>query len=85
MDVLPTLIKPQDPAFAENREHMLGQLTELRARLAAVKAGGGEATVAKHRERGKLFVRDRIERLQCTDRSRNTFLDVTRRRLGEKR
>lgn len=31
------------------------QIAELRARHAAVAAGGGEAFVQRHRERGKIF------------------------------
>jgi len=36
---------------------------ELRERLFKVRQGGDEEAKRKHRERGKLFVRDRIERL----------------------
>jgi 3-methylcrotonyl-CoA carboxylase beta subunit len=36
---------------------------ELRARLAVVRDGGSEAARAKHTERGKLLVRDRVDRL----------------------
>lgn len=33
----------------------------LRSKLEAVKKGGGEAAVRRHKERGKMFVRERIE------------------------
>jgi 3-methylcrotonyl-CoA carboxylase beta subunit len=36
---------------------------ELRERLAVVRRGGDEAARARHEERGKLLVRDRIDRL----------------------
>ncbi len=36
-------------------------VAELRAKLERVKKGGGEAVVRRHRDRGKMFVRDRIE------------------------
>src|SRR5436309_4303112 len=36
-------------------------VTQLRSRLAIVKKGGGEAAVKRHKERGKMVVRDRIE------------------------
>jgi acetyl-CoA carboxylase carboxyltransferase component len=62
MDVLPTRIR-RDAAFNENREAMLRLVGELRERLQAARRGGGEAAREKHRARGKLFVRDRIERL----------------------
>ncbi len=63
MDVLATHISTSSPEFVANREHMLGRLGELRARLETAMRGGGEVTIARHRERGKLFVRDRIEML----------------------
>src|ERR1051325_9151756 len=36
-------------------------VAELRARLETVKKGGGEAAVKRHKERGKMFVRERID------------------------
>src|SRR2546425_1501487 len=36
-------------------------LAELRSKLDVVKKGGGEAAVKRHKERGKMFVRERIE------------------------
>jgi acetyl-CoA carboxylase carboxyltransferase component len=49
--------------FAENRLRMDGLVAELRSRLAEVRRGGGEASVRRHRELGKLLVRERLERL----------------------
>ncbi|HMF01807.1 MAG TPA: carboxyl transferase domain-containing protein, partial [Terriglobia bacterium] len=37
------------------------QVAELRSKLELVKKGGGEAAVKRHKERGKMFVRERIE------------------------
>src|SRR5689334_7774921 len=42
---------------------MQALVDELRARTAQVAAGGGERAVARHRERGKLLARERIDRL----------------------
>ncbi|MEO5853313.1 MAG: carboxyl transferase domain-containing protein, partial [Nocardioides sp.] len=42
---------------------MRDQVDELRARLAVVRRGGSEAARAKHTGRGKLLVRDRVDRL----------------------
>ncbi len=42
---------------------MRGLVEELRARLALVRQGGGEEQMRRHRSRGKLPVRERIERL----------------------
>src|SRR5882762_2068282 len=40
---------------------MLELVAELRSKLEAVRKGGGEAAVRRHKERGKMFVRERIE------------------------
>src|SRR5437016_3685050 len=36
-------------------------VAELRSKLDVVKKGGGEAAVKRHKERGKMFVRERID------------------------
>src|SRR5467141_2091890 len=36
-------------------------VAELRSKLDAVRKGGGEAAVKRHKERGKMFVRERID------------------------
>jgi len=63
MDVIQSRISASDPMFRENAERMTARVGELRERLARVQQGGGADAVAKHRKRGKLFVRDRIDRL----------------------
>src|SRR5262249_31723790 len=50
-----------------NREVMQQLVQELRAKLDAVKRGGGEAAVKRHKDRGKMFVRERIESLVDPD------------------
>ncbi len=55
-----------DPSTAEareNRERVAALCDELAARIAGAQAGGGERAVARHRERGKLLARERIDRL----------------------
>jgi 3-methylcrotonyl-CoA carboxylase beta subunit len=55
-----------DPSTAEareNRERVAALCDELAARVARAQAGGGERAVARHRERGKLLARERIDRL----------------------
>ena len=42
---------------------MGGLVAELRERTALVAAGGGEKAVERHRSRGKLTARERIDRL----------------------
>src|SRR6266581_5066092 len=44
-----------------NREGMLELVDELRSKLETVKKGGGAAAVKRHKERGKMFVRERID------------------------
>jgi 3-methylcrotonyl-CoA carboxylase beta subunit len=63
MDVLQSRISAGDATFVENKAHMEGLVSEFRKRLARARLGGGEEVVARHRARGKLFVRDRIDRL----------------------
>jgi 3-methylcrotonyl-CoA carboxylase beta subunit len=63
MDTLQSKVNTSDTGFAENKAHMQGLVAELKERAGRIKLGGGEAAVAKHTGRGKLFVRDRIERL----------------------
>jgi acetyl-CoA carboxylase carboxyltransferase component len=63
MAVLDTRVDPFSAEFRANREHNLGLVADLRARLAKAKTGGGEDAVRRHRQRGKLLARERIERL----------------------
>src|SRR4051795_7877761 len=53
----------RDEGFERRRERMEGLVAELRTRSAHVAAGGGEKALARHRERGKLTARERIDRL----------------------
>jgi acetyl-CoA carboxylase carboxyltransferase component len=50
-----------------NREAMQKLVTELRGKLDAVKKGGGDAAVQRHKSRGKMVVRDRIAALLDPD------------------
>jgi acyl-CoA carboxylase subunit beta len=67
MPVLPTHVDRASPAYAANRAGMLERLAEIEALLAQSRAGGGEKYVERHRARGKLLVRERIERLLDRD------------------
>jgi acetyl-CoA carboxylase carboxyltransferase component len=49
--------------YARNAAAMAAQVDDLRSQLARVRGGGGAASVARHRSRGKLTARDRIDRL----------------------
>ena len=64
--VLKSRLDPVSPESRANHDAMAALVADLRARQAALTtggAGGGERSVARHRERGKLPVRERIERL----------------------
>ncbi|HMD34595.1 MAG TPA: carboxyl transferase domain-containing protein [Vicinamibacterales bacterium] len=63
MKVLPTKIDPSDTTFTSNRDRMQQLVAEFRAREAQARAGGGAKYVERHREQGKLPVRDRLARL----------------------
>ncbi|MGH8032056.1 MAG: carboxyl transferase domain-containing protein, partial [Luteimonas sp.] len=60
MPVLTSTLDLRSQAFADNVDYHRGLASELDARLARVAAGGGDAAAARHTERGKLLVRDRI-------------------------
>ena len=53
----------RDETFRRRESLMRGLVEELRERTALVAAGGGEASVARHRSRGKLPAREWIDRL----------------------
>ena len=53
----------RDETFELRRASMEGLVAELRERTALVAAGGGEKSVERHRSRGKLTARERIDRL----------------------
>ncbi len=66
MAVLRSRLDPGAPETRANHDSMAALVADLRARQAAVAgrgAGGDDRAIARHRERGKLPVRERIERL----------------------
>jgi acetyl-CoA carboxylase carboxyltransferase component len=56
-------LDPAAPSVAENAAAMRTLVDDLDARLERARAGGGDEAVARHRDRGKLTARERIERL----------------------
>ncbi len=62
-----TRIDASSETFRANREAITALLQELETQLELARAGGGERSVARHRERGKLLVRERIELLLDQD------------------
>jgi acetyl-CoA carboxylase carboxyltransferase component len=67
MDVIQSHVNTSGGDFRDNSAHLEATVAEMRARIAHARKGGGEEVLAKHRQRGKLFVRDRIERLIDAD------------------
>jgi acetyl-CoA carboxylase carboxyltransferase component len=66
MPVLRSRLDPASPEATANKATMDQLVADLRARTAAVSergAGGDDRSIARHRERGKLPVRERIDRL----------------------
>jgi len=63
MNVLKTKINTASSTFQENHAHYMNLLGTLRERHARVLKGGGEAMLQRHHERGKIQVRERIDRL----------------------
>ena len=60
--------------FDERRTRMEQLVAELRERTAQVARGGGEKALEKHRSRGKLTARERIDRLLDPD---TAFLELS--------
>ncbi len=66
MPVLRSRLDPASPETITNVDAMERLVADLRARTATVAeryAGGDDASIARHRERGKLPVRERIDRI----------------------
>jgi 3-methylcrotonyl-CoA carboxylase beta subunit len=63
MDVLDTRLDTGSDLYRQNRAQMERLVAELRERTAQARAGGGARAVERHREQGKLPVRERVERL----------------------
>jgi 3-methylcrotonyl-CoA carboxylase beta subunit/propionyl-CoA carboxylase len=63
MDVLDTHVVTDSDEFRENDRGFRQLVSELRARTAKVREGGGPRYHERHRKQGKLPVRERLDRL----------------------
>lgn len=63
MEILHSSIDTTSPDFQRNFEHHSQLANRLKERLTQVREGGGEKYRRRHEEQGKLFVRERIDRL----------------------
>jgi 3-methylcrotonyl-CoA carboxylase beta subunit len=63
VSTIQTKLELRSPDFTANVNAMRELVTDLRAKVAEVMSGGGEAARAKHTARGKLLPRERIRQL----------------------
>jgi 3-methylcrotonyl-CoA carboxylase beta subunit len=63
MPVFPTSLDPRSEHFRGNDQAMRALVADLRATMARVEEGGGEAARRRHVARGKLPVRERVRQL----------------------
>jgi len=73
MAVLTNQVELGTEEFSRRRERMAALVAELRERTAEAARGGGEKAVERHRSRGKLTARERIDRLVDPD---TAFLEL---------
>src|SRR3954467_6037315 len=74
MPVLQSLLDLTSEAYASNLKAQLEVLDQLDEQLAKAIAGGGERYMQRHRDRGKLPVRERLELLLDPD---SPFLELS--------
>jgi acetyl-CoA carboxylase carboxyltransferase component len=72
--VLSSQVERASSDFVRRQERMEALVAELRERTAQVAAGGGERATERHRSRGKLPARERIDRLCDPD---TAFLELS--------
>jgi acyl-CoA carboxylase subunit beta len=72
--ILASALDTRGAQYAARRENMLARLAELDAEQAKALAGGGPKYVERHRARGKLLARERIELLVDPD---SPFLELS--------
>ncbi len=71
---LTSTLNTRSEAYQANREGLLGLLAAHEEQQAIGRAGGGEKYVVRHRERGKLMARERVELLLDRD---TAFLELS--------
>ena len=74
MPVLTSMLDTTGEAYRTNRAGQLALLDQLTEQLELAAAGGGERYAARHRERGRLLARERIELLVDPD---SPFLELS--------
>ena len=74
MQPISSRLDPRSEEYRSNRAAMLERLEEFEKLLAEARMGGGEKYVQRHRDRGKLLARERIELLVDRD---SPFLELS--------
>jgi 3-methylcrotonyl-CoA carboxylase beta subunit len=63
MESIASRVDPSSAAFKSNHQLHQTLAADLRQKMAAVREGGGAEARRRHEDRGKLFVRERIDKL----------------------
>lgn len=63
MPLIESQVDNRSESFLKNAQALREQVSLLKARLQTVKLGGGETATQKHKSRGKLTARERIQKL----------------------
>ncbi|MBP9887419.1 MAG: methylcrotonoyl-CoA carboxylase [Leptospiraceae bacterium] len=72
-EVLESKIDTSSNEFKENYKDLESKTSQIKNLINKIKLGGGEKTIAKHKERGKLTARERIQNLIDKETS---FLEI---------
>ena len=63
MNVLESTLNSRSEEFRSNADRMQALVDDLQSQVQEVRLGGGEKYQERHRSRGKLLARDRIDAL----------------------
>jgi acetyl-CoA carboxylase carboxyltransferase component len=63
MSIIKSRLETNSEGFETNKAYMTALVSELRNHLHKVRQGGGPDAIAKHRARGKMLARERVEHL----------------------
>jgi len=73
MPIYSTELSKSDTSFIANKKNLEALTADLKEKIANVKKGGGEKSISRHKSRGKMTARERIENLIDADSS---FLEI---------
>jgi len=73
MPIYSSELSGSDPSFLDNKKHLEKLTGELKEKIEKAKLGGGKSSIERHKSRGKMTARERIENLIDADSS---FLEI---------